>query len=414
MNWLLKIVEGPLKGAEIALVGGRRVSLGSDDACDIVIEDAALAAQACELDVSGAGVTVLTPDGAAQALKPFEVRTFGTTAFAVGPADQPWGELVYPPPETSDAPVPAPSGSPTESEAAEPPPTEAETSPKRRQGCLWTLLVLILLFVGALVLLHCFRTPIEARWPQVARFRAEVKTAAQKGWNAAQDQWGRWFGTARPAAAPTAKGPSLAELAAQHGLAFVETNGVRKLAGNVRRRTERLAIRALALADDPSVQFDLTDDETLRASADELLFVVTEGALKATAASNRVVALAGYAPSAAKLERALRALAADVPGIERVETKAVQVGGPAPAPAGTVTAETAPDAPKGSRPRAGQERKRTVEPIAGILMHPYPCVVLRTGLRLAEGAQIGTATIVRIEADRLILRDGKTEFEWRP
>jgi len=47
-------------------------------------------------------------------------------------------------------------------------------------------------------------------------------------------------------------------------------------------------------------------------------------------------------------------------------------------------------------------------------MHPYPCVVLRTGLRLAEGAQIGTATIVRIEADRLILRDGKTEFAWRP
>ncbi len=259
--------------------------------------------------------------------------------------------------------------------------------------------------MGALALLHCCRASIEARWPQVARFRAEVESAVQ-------GQWGRWFGMARPASAPVAKGPTLPELAAQHGLALVETNGVRQLAGNVRRRTERLAIRALALADDPSVQFNLTDDETLRASADELLFVVTEGALKATAASNRVVTLAGYAPSAGKLERALRALAADVPGIERVETKAVQVGGPAPA--GTVAAEVAPDVPKGGRPRAGQERKRTVEPIAGILMHPYPCVVLRTGLRLAEGAQIGTATIVRIEADRLILRDGKTEFAWRP
>ena len=109
MNWLLKIVEGPLKGAEVALVDGRRVSLGSDDACDIVVGDAALAAQACELDVSGTGVTVLTPDGAATALKPFEVRTFGTTAFAVGPVDQPWGDLVYPPPEAPDAPAPAPS-----------------------------------------------------------------------------------------------------------------------------------------------------------------------------------------------------------------------------------------------------------------------------------------------------------------
>lgn len=405
MNWLLKIVEGPLKGAEVALVDGRRVSLGSDDACDIVVGDAALAAQACELDVSGTGVTVLTPDGAATALKPFEVRTFGTTAFAVGPVDQPWGDLVYPPPEAPDAPVPAPSEPSAETEAAEPPPAEAEAAPKRRHGCLGTLLVLLLLLVGALALLHCCRASIEARWPQAARFRAEVESAVQ-------GQWGRWFGRARPASVPVAKGPSLPELAAQHGLALVETNGVRQLAGNVRRRTERLAIRALALADDPSVQFNLTDDETLRASADELLFVVTEGALKATAASNRVVTLAGYAPSAAKLERALRALAADVPGIERVETKAVQVGGPAPA--GTVAAEVAPDAPKGGRPRAGQERKRTVEPIAGILMHPYPCVVLRTGLRLAEGAQIGTATIVRIEADRLILRDGKTEFAWRP
>lgn len=405
MNWLLKIVEGPQKGAEIALVGGRRTSFGSGDACDIVVGDAALPAQACELDVSGTGVTVLTPDGAATALKPFEVRTFGTTAFAVGPVDQPWGDLVYPPPEAPDAPVPAPSEPSAEPEAAEPPPAEAEAAPKRRHGCLGTLLVLLLLLVGALALLHCCRASIEARWPQVARFRAEVESAVQ-------GQWGRWFGRARPASVPVAKGPSLPELAAQHGLALVETNGVRKLAGNVRRRTERLAIRALALADDPSVQFNLTDDETLRASADELLFVVTEGALKATAASNRVVTLAGYAPSAAKLERALRALAADVPGIERVETKAVQVGGPAPA--GTVAAEVAPDVPKGGRPRAGQERKRTVEPIAGILMHPYPCVVLRTGLRLAEGAQIGTATIVRIEADRLILRDGKTEFAWRP
>lgn len=405
MNWLLKIVEGPLKGAEVALVDGRRVSLGSDDACDIVVGDAALAAQACELDVSGTGVTVLTPDGAATALKPFEVRTFGTTAFAVGPVDQPWGDLVYPPPEAPDAPVPAPSEPSAEPEAAEPPPAEAEAAPKRRHGCLGTLLVLLLLLVGALALLHCCRASIEARWPQVARFRAEVESAVQ-------GQWGRWFGTARAPSVPVAKGPTLPELAAQHGLALVETNGVRQLAGNVRRRTERLAIRALALADDPSVQFNLTDDETLRASADELLFVVTEGALKATAASNRVVTLAGYAPSAAKLERALRALAADVPGIERVETKAVQVGGPAPA--GTVAAEVTPDVPKGGRPRAGQERKRTVEPIAGILMHPYPCVVLRTGLRLAEGAQIGTATIVRIEADRLILRDGKTEFAWRP
>ncbi len=53
-------------------------------------------------------------------------------------------------------------------------------------------------------------------------------------------------------------------------------------------------------------------------------------------------------------------------------------------------------------------------PIAGILMHPYPCVVMRGGMRLAVGAQLGTASLVRIEADRLILRDGHTTFEWKP
>ena len=60
MNWLLKIVEGPQKGAEIALVGGRRVSFGSGDACDIVVADASLPAEACAFDVSEAGVTALS------------------------------------------------------------------------------------------------------------------------------------------------------------------------------------------------------------------------------------------------------------------------------------------------------------------------------------------------------------------
>ena len=37
MKFLLKIVQGPNAGAEIALVEGVRVTLGSADACDIVL-----------------------------------------------------------------------------------------------------------------------------------------------------------------------------------------------------------------------------------------------------------------------------------------------------------------------------------------------------------------------------------------
>ena len=53
-------------------------------------------------------------------------------------------------------------------------------------------------------------------------------------------------------------------------------------------------------------------------------------------------------------------------------------------------------------------------PIAGILTAPYPCVVMRDGQRVMEGALIGTAVLVKIEADRLRMRDGGTEFEWKP
>ena len=158
--------------------------------------------------------------------------------------------------------------------------------------------------------------------------------------------------------------------------------------------------------------FDLTDDESLKASSDELLFVVTEGALKAVAASNRVVTLSGYAPSSAELERAIRALNADVPGIDRLETSAIQVGGTPP----VAVAKTKFAAPgvKATTPARAAAVARRDYPIAGIITKPYPLVVMRNGLRLAEGAQVGTATIERIEEDKLILREGKTTFEWTP
>ncbi len=397
MDWLLKIVEGPLKGAEIALVGGRRVSVGSGDACDIVIADQTLAAKAFDLDVSDAGVTAVLPDGSARALKPFEIHAFGTTALAVGPTDRAWDALTPAPaeePAPEEAPAPAEEEAPKPDETAETAPAEETApAPRRHRGCGCGLLVLLLLILLAV-----------AAWFTRERWLPKART---------------WYEARMNGAATTrvvTAGPSLGELAAQHGLTLVETNGARRLVGNVARRTERLAIRALALADDATVQFDLTDDETVRSAADALLFTVTEGALKATAASNRVVTLAGYAATPARLERALRALSADVPAVTRVLTDAVQVGGPPPPKPETALA--APDDDGATTPAAvaakAVDPARHLEPIAGILMNPYPCVVLRTGLRLAEGAQLGNATIVRIEAERLVLRDGATEFEWRP
>ncbi len=411
MNWLLKIVEGPQKGVEVALIGGRRTSFGSGDACDVVIADVSLPAKAFDLDVTDTSVTLLTLGGEALALRPFEVRAFGTTAIAVGPADQPWEALVYPKPAEEKkaeserqeaAPEPAPAEGASAAEAPEADPGDRPR--KRRGGCLGCGVILILLLV-LLGLLWFLWPRVSERYPQAEAWR-ERSVAAMTGW---------WTHLTAKSVAQAVEEAStrltLREIADQHGLKLSETNGVNKLTGNVKRRTERLAIRALALASDPHVAFDLTDDESLRNSANELFFVVTEGALKATAASNRVVTVTGYAPSRAHFERSVRALNADVPGIERLETAGVQVGGTPPPKEGE--AEVAADE-ETVPAKAVRVAARRDYPIAGILMQPYPCVVMRNGLRLVEGAQVGAATIVRITADALILKDGGTEFEWRP
>ena len=408
MNWLLKIVEGPQRGAEIALVGGRRTSFGSDDACDLVVVDSSVPAKAFELDVSDAAVTLLVPGEEAKVLPPFEVRQFGATAIAVGPADRPWDALVYPKAEP-ETPAPPPEATPAEPQtptegAGTDTASEAVATSHRGRGCLVAAFAAALLLLLVIVLLWFFWTPFAQACPWAERARARA-VAVFSG---------------KPPADPTSatgasdETASLAQLAKQYALELVETNGVRKLAGNLARRTERQAIRALALAAEPTVQFDLTDDETLLASANELLFVVTEGALKAASASNRVVELTGYVANAAKLEQALRALSLDVPGVARCETGNVQVGGTPPAkvdptdPTRTVVAAVEP-------PRIeAKPVPRKELPIAGILLKPYPSVVMRGGLRLAEGAQIGTAVIVRIEADKLVLREGTQEFEWKP
>ena len=430
MNWLLKIVDGPMKGAEIALLGGRRTSVGSDDACDLVIADQSLAAKAFELDVSDTAVTLVAAGGEAKVLQPFEVRTFGTTAIAVGPAEGPWQPLVYPkdaeekaddlaekaeePKKEADKPE-APAAETEVAPAAEPDKdAAAETPAKRRRGCGCGCLTMLLLLGVVAFLLWFFWGRIVAKWPVAETYRAKTVETAKDWWQAGRSL------VVKPAPV-VEKGPTLAEIAATYGLAYVPADGTdapARLSGNVARRAERLGIRALALADDPTVKFDLTDDETLRTSADELLFVVTEGALRAVAASNRVVSLKGYAPDAARLEYAVRALAKDVAAIARLDTSRVSVGGTPPKEVAETPFAAVRSAEKSEeKDAAAAPRDVTVRrdyPIAGILTKPYPCVVMRNGLRLCEGAQVGTAQIVSIAADRLTLREGKTEFEWRP
>ena len=474
MGFLLKIVEGPMRGAEIALVEGLRVSVGSGDDCDIVLADGSLPAHAFELDVTATTVTLVKGDET-QALTPYEIVDVGTTAFAVGPAEGEWPENLarakglaagatgarsgqpadgatgVKPGRPADGATGARSGQPADgatgakpgrpadgatgakpdaagansgaagarlgvkgsasvASAAGASPAEAEASgnasERRRRGCLFAALAFFILLILLAGLLFFFWPRVRAACPAAETARVAVVEQSRRAWGWAKGLCrGIRARCAKPAPA-VVLGPSLAEIAAQHGLALGERNGAPLLAGNLRRRTERLAIRSLALADSPNVRFDLTDDESLKAAADELLFVVTEGALKAVAASNRVVTLTGRIPTSAALEKAVRALNADVKGIARLVTDGVSVGGPLP----TATADEPATAPK----RRVAKPSAPDYPIAGILTAPYPCVVLRNGTRLTEGASLGTAVLVTIAADKLTLKDGGTTFEWRP
>ena len=210
MSFLLKIVEGPNKGAEIALVEGVAVTLGKTDDCDIVLADATFPESPVKLEATSTGVTV---DGAA--LENFHVRTFGSTSFAIGPADAPWGDLAWSvrekERETEDderaarderrAESPHPSG-------PEPPP-EGEKPAKRRRGCLGCLIAFVLLLL-ALAALGWF-------------FRDQARPYVEKAWQTASGDAGEpRSGTAEASGVSTNE--TLPVLVARYTLAATNRN----------------------------------------------------------------------------------------------------------------------------------------------------------------------------------------------
>ena len=395
MKFLLKIVQGPNAGAEIALVEGVRVTLGSADSCDIVLADPTLPAEACAIEASADSVT-LTPSGAApESLEPLRVRSFGSTALAVGPADSPWGPLNWEAPaaaeaakeagEKAESPAPPPAAEPAaesvakpaDEPAAEPAKEGSEGKPARslarRLGCLVPLLLLLLL--------ACLLA------------RRLLKSDRPDG--------------------PAPSGPAAADAAAvaeRYGLSLVETNGTTLVRGDLATRAERLAATAELYEAQPGIALDLADRETLLSSSADLLQAATEGALQVSDVTNRVAVLAGRAPDPAFLAATLDALRADVPRLSGADTAAVTVATPV-APAAPVAAPVSPLAARPSAPARQAPRM----PLCGILLQPYPCLVLQNGQRLAVGAEVGGFKIERIARDRITLRRGEEEpLEWTP
>ena len=405
MNFILKIVEGPNKGAEIALVEGVAVTFGKGDDCDIVLADPTMPNAPLQVEASADGVVL---DG--EPLEVLAVKTFGATSFAVGPADAPWGELKWPkpePPEKPDNPEkpesPEKTEKPEKPESPEPP---AEPEKKRRSGCfgcLVALLVLLLILIG----LAWF-------------FWAEVKPHAESLWEKVQ-VWcrGEDGSLAQSSGHSDAQSSDLRGVVEKYGLSLVDSDGKVRVSGNLKTRCERLSATAEVYEAQPGVELDVSDDESFRTAAEDALFTLSEGRLTVVAATNRVLSIAGAASSPLSLKKALEALNADLQKLRNVDVSGVVIS---PTKAGTDAGEAVDAEQRGggmfTSPSRASRRAAKKDapsfPVCGILTTPYPCLVLRDGRRIMEGAAIGDSVIVEIGADSVTCTNSTGRFTWKP
>ncbi len=400
MNFILKIVEGPNKGAEIALVEGVAVTFGKGDDCDIVLADSTLPAAPISIEASSAGVTV---DG--EALDVFHVKTVGSTSFAVGPADEAWGELVWRKAEEESHETSKEEGGKNDLDTPRaasptPPPAEAEgESPHRkRSGCLGCLLALMLVVLLLAVVGWFFKDWLKETY--LARTSNGSGESSQSG---------------RAGETGSSKADSaLGGIAAKYGLASTESNGVVRLSGNLKTRRERLAATAEAYAAQPGVELDISDDESFRVAAEDALFTLTEGALRVSQATNRFLTVDGSAHTPAALARTLKALNSDLPKLRNVDVKAVRFTAAADVEE-TAQGEGGTSVPAvGARARARKAAAKPEFPVCGILTAPYPCLVMKNGSRVLEGASVGGFVVEKIEADSVTVTNSTGRFTWKP
>ena len=166
----------------------------------------------------------------------------------------------------------------------------------------------------------------------------------------------------------------------------------------------------------PGVDLDLSDDESFRASADDALFTITEGAIKVVAATNRVLSIAGTSSSPFALKRILESLNTDLPKLRDIDATGVAYG---MVPGNEKSEEG--DGDDGETPigvfharRRTSKAKEPSLPVCGILTAPYPCLVMRDGSRVLEGAALGGNVIVKIEADAVTVTNATGRFIWKP
>lgn len=402
MSFLLKIVQGPQAGAEIALVEGVNLSVGRADACDIVLNDASLDDKAFELEVTSERVVAILPDGKDIKFEPFHVVEIGTTALVVGPGEGAWKSLVWP---TAANPV-----SETDSADADARAPRRESGKPRRgcSCCLAAFFILLLLGFAAAWALWKHPEKSKEKLNEVSR---RIKSFYEAGRKKIVDE-------------PSAirKMETLGEVAAAYGFQVSQESGKTSAKGDFKTRAERLEATARAYAAHPGVQVDFSDAETLKTAADELLNLVAEGRIRTAEVKGRKVFLEGSASSRASLRRIVEALSADLPKITGADCSGVALGVVQSEPDGAGADDEKNAEPRYKVPRMKAQRAavknnrpaRPEMPVAGILTVPYPCLVLSDGSRAMEGARFGEYVIEKIERDRVTVRGSEGMFVWRP
>lgn len=427
---LLKIVQGPNAGAEIVLAEGMTLSLGKGDACDILLADQSLADVACELEINSERVRLLLPGGVEERLEPYRVKFLGEiTAIAIGPEKGVWDELIWPTrgvaPTTEETEA-------DENDAATAEIPQAPSTPKKRRrgcgcGCLCVLLLLLLLalLVGGIcywpkgeALATQYGVPVEQVKPVVEKSVAVCEAKGREYYAWAKETMATYCAQ-REVVEPLPEAPvDLGELAATLGLTYTETEGTPRVSGNFMTRAKRLSATATLYAAKPGVVLDLSDDESLHAATSELLDLVSEGKLKVHTATNRVLELAGFSPSATELRSVLEAIRADVPHVQQIDCSRVTLGEATgvveveAAEVGTTQGVTAVKTARGYRDNKKSAAPKM--PVVGVMTVPYPCLVLKDGSRVTEGAEFGGFIIEQIGVDTIRVRGPEGTFEWCP
>ena len=467
MPKILKILTGPQEGAELELDAGIALRIGTDDSNDIVLVDAMAPAQALELVMEGDDVSVMAaaerlfagdaalPVGEKTALPDYTILTIGSTRCAVGDADKPWPPLRWIPLDVLLAEKTQPKEDEKTEEPKQPEQEEAPLSreqvekldelqsqkrAKRGRGFAmisWLLLILIcaagMWFTGRHV------------WNLAAPKNAETVEISENAHKTRLEK--------------------LREKAEALNLTLEEDEdgNLTRISGNVPKTSQRTSIEQIVKYDCPNVVCEMTDDETLARSVKELVWGLTEGRLKLVDLKDRTAKLMGMTNSEEEWKTIVDNIRHDVPRLATVESDVVyadvmaaklrealsktgfhdvrveilpgelQFVGYAPKESSQTFVKLVEEAVKyfpenarlsnlvkwkeenmvvdGETPVAPKVRQL---PITGIVVHPYPCVILADGQRLGKGSMVGGYTIDDISLTEVSLSKEDEKLTWRP